>query len=261
MPFRRVIGIFFDPEALQRARSALITSGLVTAGAISIEPADPLDDAHLPRPLTKWLQRIEELIPHESPASRLAHAEALRRGGLLLIATVAQEDAETVRGILRQHGAIDIERPVEPRGASALLGFELPPPLPEQVVEEPQHEPRTCIDERAATEVEAREDSGQPRNVRLFDEGSGREIGCISEAELKVLQKALEEEGPDDNDFWINPDEIDELACRPGATLHLISMLRNAVGNNRDGIDVAFQREGHPRASLRGTAGLSNRGR
>lgn len=88
--------------------------------------------------------------------------------------------------------------------------------------------------------------------VRLFDEATGKEIGRISEAELAFLHESLEEEGPDDNDFWINPDTIDLLECRLGATAHLISLLRRAVGDNPDGIDIAFQREGEPLQSLRG---------
>jgi hypothetical protein len=260
MAFVRVIGIFNDSDALERARSALIAAGLVAPAAVSVETTDSLGDPHLPRTFARWLHRLEELMPHESRASRVAHVDALRRGGQLLISTVAEEDAAKVHQIMRQHGAIPIERPVEPRTAGPRLGFELPPPLPEQVVEKPEPQPRHCIDERAAAQDEARQDSGKPCNVRLFDEASGREIGCISDAELNVLKNALEEEYPDDNDFWINPDEIEDLACRPGATPHLIGLLRRAVGDNPDGIDIAFQREGEPCTSLRGTAGSSNRG-
>src|SRR5688572_16291150 len=89
------------------------------------------------------------------------------------------------------------------------------------------------------------------RNIRPFDEASGREIGRISEAELKVLQDALEEEGPHDNDYWINPDEIEDIAPRPGATPHLISVLRAAVGDNPGGSDIAFRRDAEPQRRLR----------
>lgn len=104
---------------------------------------------------------------------------------------------------------------------------------------------RIVYEEDAMQKRTDRNDSGaeQPRNVRLIDEATGREIGRISEAELKVLQDALEEEGPDDDDYWINPDEIDDIARRPGATPHLIELLRAAVGDNRDGMDIAFQRD------------------
>jgi hypothetical protein len=95
------------------------------------------------------------------------------------------------------------------------------------------------------------EDKREERTIRLFDERTGRELGRISEAELKVLQDALEEEGPDDDDYWINPDVIDDIARCPGATPHLISLLRAAVGDNPDGIDIAFQRDGEARQSFR----------
>jgi hypothetical protein len=89
--------------------------------------------------------------------------------------------------------------------------------------------------------------------MRLFDEGTGREIGQISEAEFAFLQDVLEEEGPDDADYWINPDTVDLLESR-GATPYLVSLLRAAVGDGPDGIDVAFQREGEPRRGRRGSS-------
>ena len=110
---------------------------------------------------------------------------------------------------------------------------------------------RIVYEEEPVKPRERESDRNQPRNIRLFDEATGREIGRISEAELKVLQDALEEEGPDDNDYWINPDEIEDIARRPGATPHLISVLRAAVGDNPDGIDIAFQRDAEPQRSLR----------
>ncbi|MEA2735767.1 MAG: hypothetical protein QOE14_2218, partial [Humisphaera sp.] len=111
---------------------------------------------------------------------------------------------------------------------------------------------RPCIDTSDDAVDAAADGNGK---VRLFDEATFIEIGRITEGELKVLQDAFEEEDPDDNDYWINPDEIDDLACRPGATKHLIALLRRAVGDNPDGIDIAFQREGQPRQSLRHNAG------
>jgi hypothetical protein len=93
-------------------------------------------------------------------------------------------------------------------------------------------------------------DERQAYTIRLFDEATGREVGRISEAELAFLQDALEEEGLDDHDYWINPDTVDMLERR-GAPAHLISLLRAAVGDDPDGMDVAFEREGEARQSLR----------
>jgi hypothetical protein len=63
----------------------------------------------------------------------------------------------------------------------------------------------------------------------------------------------LETQGPDDNEYWINSDEIDDLACRPGATPHLIALLRAALDGRPEGIDIAYQPEGEPRQSFRRT--------
>lgn len=108
-----------------------------------------------------------------------------------------------------------------------------------RVVYQQTNEARVQLPQKS--QVDERQDE---YTVRLFDEATGRELGRISEAELKVLQDALEEEGPDDDDYWINPDEIDDLERRPGATPHLIQLLRSAVGDNPNGMDIAFQREG-----------------
>jgi hypothetical protein len=112
---------------------------------------------------------------------------------------------------------------------------------------------RVVYEEEARMKPREPNDRERPQEytVRLFDEATGRELGRISEAELKVLQDTLEDEGPDDDDYWINPDEIDDLERRPGATPHLIGLLRAAVGDNPDGIDIAFQREGEARQSFR----------
>jgi hypothetical protein len=86
--------------------------------------------------------------------------------------------------------------------------------------------------------------SNPDRTISLFHEGTGRLVGKISEAELRVLQDGLEEEGPDDDDYWINPEEIETLSSHPDATPHLIALLRDAVGTDPDGADIRFVRDG-----------------
>jgi hypothetical protein len=81
------------------------------------------------------------------------------------------------------------------------------------------------------------------RNISLFHESTGTLLGRISESELAVLQDALEEEGPDDDDYWINTEEIEVMAADPRATPHLLALLRDAVGNNPDGVDIRFERD------------------
>src|SRR5688572_20822197 len=82
------------------------------------------------------------------------------------------------------------------------------------------------------------------RNISLFHEGTGRLLGRISEAELALLQDALEEEAPGDDDYWINSEEIDALATNYPASPHLIGLLRDAVGDDPDGADIRFERDG-----------------
>jgi hypothetical protein len=250
--------MFDDPAALQKARSAVIDAGLATPAAMAIEPDSPLEEIS-DELLLALVDRLKQLLPSESEDARGAYAEAVRRGGQLLIVTVPEEDAPAVRQILRENGAVDMERRVKQSSATGWLGFELPPSLPEMVFDEPEAEPRVCIDERGGTETEDR-DEGKSRTIRLFDQTTGQELGRISEVELKVLQDALEDEDPNDNEYWINPAEIDDLACRPGATRHLISVLRAAVADKPDGVDIAFQREGEPCQNLRGPDAGPGRG-
>jgi hypothetical protein len=250
MAFVQVIGMFDDRAALEGARSEVISAGLATAAATQVEPEDPSDPAERAREkIEDLLERLAKTLPNASSAMRQACADFVRRGGQLLIVTVPEEDANRVAQIMRKNGAAATGSHVLEWRGPGPVGFEQPPPLPEMIREEPDAEPGACVDESSGDQNQ--ESAGEPRNVRLFDEATGKEVGRISESELKVLCEALEEEGPDDNDFWINDDEIDDLACRPGATRHLIAVLRTAVAGRRDGIDIAFQREGENRQSLR----------
>jgi len=81
------------------------------------------------------------------------------------------------------------------------------------------------------------------QTISLFHQDTGRLLGKISEAELRVLQDALEEEGPEDDDYWINAEAIDAMEGDSAATPHLISLLREAVGDNPDGADIRFVRD------------------
>jgi hypothetical protein len=86
--------------------------------------------------------------------------------------------------------------------------------------------------------------SNPDRTISLFHEGTGRLVGKISEAELRVLQDGLEEESPEDDDYWINPESIETMSAHPDATPHLIALLRDAVGDDPDGADIRFVRDG-----------------
>ena len=77
--------------------------------------------------------------------------------------------------------------------------------------------------------------------VKLSIEATGAEVGEISDDDFRVLRAALEEEGPDDRDYWIDLDTIDLLAER-GAPPKLLELLRNAVTGMPDGVEIGFQR-------------------
>jgi hypothetical protein len=140
---------------------------------------------------------------------------------------------------MRRAGAIDLRRRVLRWMSAGWQTFDPASPMFTDV---------EIVDERRAEipEAEIAADSARPhaadQTVAIYNESTGEMLGQISEAELEVLQAALEEEGPEDDDYWINRDEIESIAGRPGATPHLIALLRRAVGASTDGADIRFER-------------------
>ena len=65
-------------------------------------------------------------------------------------------------------------------------------------------------------------------------------VGSITDADLKVLVDALEEESSEDQDYWIDKATIDVLGDGR-ATEHLLNLLRKAVGSS-DGVEIRWQR-------------------
>ena len=78
------------------------------------------------------------------------------------------------------------------------------------------------------------------RMIDLYNATTNLLLGTISEADLKVLVDALEEEGLYDQDYFIDSATIDVIADGK-ATEHLVGLLRKAVGAS-DGVDVRWQR-------------------
>lgn len=76
--------------------------------------------------------------------------------------------------------------------------------------------------------------------IHLFKKDTNQRIGAITEAELKVLADALEEESPTDNDYFITQATID-LIGDGRASDHLLHLLRAAVGSG-EGIEVRWER-------------------
>jgi hypothetical protein len=76
--------------------------------------------------------------------------------------------------------------------------------------------------------------------IDLYNAATNELLGQITEADLKVLVDALEEEGVNDQDYFLDSATIDVIADGK-ATEHLVGLLRKAVGSS-DGVDIRWQR-------------------
>jgi hypothetical protein len=76
--------------------------------------------------------------------------------------------------------------------------------------------------------------------IDLYDANTNQPLGSITEADLKVLVDALEEESLQDQDYYITGATIDVIADGK-ATEHLVRLLRGALGD-AEGVDIRWQR-------------------
>jgi hypothetical protein len=76
--------------------------------------------------------------------------------------------------------------------------------------------------------------------IDLYNASTNQILGSITEADLKVLTDALEEESLQDQDYYIDAATIDVLGDGR-ATDHLLGLLRRALGSS-DGVDIRWQR-------------------
>ena len=76
--------------------------------------------------------------------------------------------------------------------------------------------------------------------IDVYDEATNTLIGSITEADLKVLMDALEEESADDRDYYIDRATIDLLGDGR-ATDHLMMILKKALGT-AEGVDIRWER-------------------
>jgi hypothetical protein len=79
-----------------------------------------------------------------------------------------------------------------------------------------------------------------PTMIDLYNDETNQLLGTITEADLKVLQDALEEESSDDQDYYIDRATLDVIGDGR-ATEHLLNLLRDALGSG-DGVDIRWQR-------------------
>ena len=76
--------------------------------------------------------------------------------------------------------------------------------------------------------------------IDLYDNATNKKIGSILESDLKVLVDYLEEESPDDRDYFIDQATIDYMADGR-ASDHLVNLLRTAVGST-EGVEIRWER-------------------
>lgn len=76
--------------------------------------------------------------------------------------------------------------------------------------------------------------------IDVYDNATNILIGSITEADLKVLVDALEEESADDQDYYIDKATVDLLGDGR-ATNHLMALLKKAVGTS-EGVEIRWER-------------------
>ena len=76
--------------------------------------------------------------------------------------------------------------------------------------------------------------------IRLRNKETGDDLGSITEEDLRFLIDNLEEEGEEDQDYYLNRQTLEMLAGR-GASASLVQMLEGAMGD-RDDVEVEWSR-------------------
>lgn len=76
--------------------------------------------------------------------------------------------------------------------------------------------------------------------IVLRDKDTNRDLGTITEAQLQFLQDQLEEETPEDRDYYLTEDTLDafaEAGCDPA----LLDLLRRAMAGRRE-LEIRWER-------------------
>ncbi len=76
--------------------------------------------------------------------------------------------------------------------------------------------------------------------IDVYNKATNELLGSITEADLKVLVDALEEESSDDQDYYIDAATIDVIGDGR-ASDHLLKLLRTALGES-EGVDIRWNR-------------------
>lgn len=76
--------------------------------------------------------------------------------------------------------------------------------------------------------------------IQLHDAERGRLLGTISEGDLQFLIDELEEESPEDREYYISAETLAMLEA-DGADAALVGLLRGALAG-REGLDIRWTR-------------------
>ena len=85
-----------------------------------------------------------------------------------------------------------------------------------------------------------RGDLGATSMIDVYNKATNELLGSITEADLKVLIDALEEESSDDQDYYIDAATIDVIGDGR-ASDHLLKLLRTALGDS-EAVDIRWNR-------------------
>jgi len=76
--------------------------------------------------------------------------------------------------------------------------------------------------------------------IQLYDNETGAPLGAITEEQLRFLTDQLEEESPEDRDYYINEPTLDAFE-EAGADPALLTLLRKALGE-REEMEIRWAR-------------------
>jgi processive 1,2-diacylglycerol beta-glucosyltransferase len=76
--------------------------------------------------------------------------------------------------------------------------------------------------------------------IQLYDAQNGAPLGAITDAQLQFLVDRLEEESPDDRDYYINQATVDAFE-EEGADPGLVALFRKALGE-REQMEIRWKR-------------------
>src|SRR5258708_37830624 len=112
MSIVKVIGLFDDRPSLERARAAVLASGLATRERMWVEPdRDLSENADRSRSHRRIWERLKQwFVGRRNEQDTDAYAEGVRRGGLVLVVEASEDMADQVKQILANNEAVELRR-------------------------------------------------------------------------------------------------------------------------------------------------------